>query len=200
MMRIMRGILLATAATIISLSSFNSAEAAKVALLPLVNNVVERDDLSTIYYDRAVEATRNANDAELVDSSELDKAINKYVKMGELPNQENCAAIANEGGVDIVIAVEIDVLDNKPLDAFSDDTKMYMKGRLVSLNLQTGKYINKSIDDDKIVPQMTLARYDGCGDMFGDAVTREVKRILGVKKVTIEKPRISKAGFKGDRR
>lgn len=199
-MGIVRGILLATTAAIVSLSSFNSAEAAKVALLPLVNNVVERDDLSTIYYDRAVEVTKNANDAELVDSNELDKAINKYVKMGDLPSQENCVAIANESGVDIVIAFKVDALDNKPLDAFSDDTKMYMKGRLVSLNLQTGKYINKSIDDDQIVPQMTLARYDGCGDMFGNAVTREVKRILGVKKVSIEKPRISGYGLKGNRK
>lgn len=199
-MRIIRCILLTTVAVIVSLHSLNSAEAAKVALLPLVNNVIERDDLSAIYYDRAVEATKNANDAELVDSSELDKAVSKYIKIGELPSQESCTAIANEGGADIVIGLQVDELDNKPLDAFSDDTKMFLKGKLVVLNLQTGKYISKRIDDDKVVPQMTLARYDGCGDMFGDTVTREVKRILGVKKVTFEKPRISKAGFKGDRK
>lgn len=199
-MRILRGILMTAAAVGVSFSCLSSADAARVALLPLVNNVVEREDLSSIYYDRAVEATKNAKDAELVDSSELDKAVSKFVKMGELPNQESCTAIANEGGADIVIGLQIDELDNKPLDAFSDDTKIFLKGKLVSLNLQTGKFISKRIDDDKVVPQMTLARYDGCGDMFGDTVTREIKRILGVKKVTFEKPRISKAGFKGDRK
>lgn len=69
--------------------------------------------------------------------------------------------------------------------------------RCVSYSTITGKYVNKSIIEEDKVPGATLARYDMMGKQFGDSVTREIKKALGIKKFTVEKQRI---GFKGDRK
>lgn len=59
---------------------------------------------------------------------------------------------------------------------------MQEKGSLVAYDLATGKYTNKKISDTRERQESMLARYDISGEQFADSVTREIKRILGVKK------------------
>lgn len=201
-MNFLRYLLMGAAVGFMSLASFNSAEAARIALLPLINNVAERDDLQQIYYDRAIEVTKNVPDAEIVDSIELDKAIEKNLQPNQLPAQAACEAIARDGGVDVVIMMQVDKLDykNKGFGSHSENVVLQEKGSLVAYDLATGKYTNKKISDTRERPESMLARYDISGEQFADSVTREIKRILGVKKISVERPRISGSGLKGDKR
>ena len=201
-MNFLRYLLMGAAVGFMSLASFNSAEAARIALLPLINNVAERDDLQQIYYDRAIEVTKNVPDAEIVDSIELDKAIEKNLTPNQLPAQAACEAIARDGGVDVVIMMQVDKLDykNKGFGSHSENVVLQEKGSLVAYDLATGKYTNKKISDTRERQESMLARYDISGEQFADSVTREIKRILGVKKISVERPRISSSGLKGDKR
>ena len=201
-MKFLHYLLIGATVGFMSLSSLSSAEAARIALLPLINNVADRDDLQQIYYDRAIEVTKNVPDAELVDSNELDKAIEKNLKPNQLPDQAACEAIARDGGVDVVIMMQVDKLDykNKGFGSHSENVVLQEKGALVAYDLATGKYTNKKIADTRERQESMLARYDISGEQFADSVTREIKRILGVKKISVERPRITGSGLKGDKR
>lgn len=183
-----------------SMPIVNSAEAATVALLPLINNVVDREDLGAIYYDRAVEATKIVDGYEIIDNDALDKAIAKNLKPNTLPDQAACEAIAAEANVDYVLMMQVDKLFiNQRYGGPSHDyVLLNLNGRYVAYDAITGKYINKRIMEEKRAVAAQMARYDISGSQFGDSVTRETKRALSIKKVTFAKPRIG--SLKGDKR
>lgn len=197
-MKLFRNLAMLALVASFSVISNTPVEAANVALLPLINNVVEREDLNSIYFDRAVEAVKLRNDLDLVDSGDLDSVIGKNVSNMQLPDKAACEAIAREGNVDYVFAMQADKMYLTDKDSKIADTVIVsLRGRCVSYDAITGKYINKLISEDDDIVGSLLARYDMNGNQFGNAVTREIKKALGIKKFTIEKQRI---GFKGDRR
>lgn len=198
-MKLSKFFAMAAVAAGLALPTFNAAEAANVALLPLINNVVEREDLGGIYYDRAVEAVKADASNSIVESTALDKAVETYVKQGELPDKAACEKIAAEGGADIVLMLQIDKLGYKTRGFGQLDTiNLYLNGKLVGYNAMTGEFINKNVYSSKQTTSSLLARYDPVGNHFGDAVTREFKRVLGVKKISIERPRIG--NLKGNKK
>ena len=179
-----------------------AAEAGNLALLPLINNVAARDDLQQIYYDRAVEATKISQTTDLVDGADYDKVLAKYTKNGVLPDQAACEAICRDANVDYVFCYQVDDLRSEDVmfdNNGEQDTYIILEGKTVSYDAATGKFkVNKIYSKDKIVYSLN-ARYDIEGETFGNSVTRETKRLLGVKKVSIERPRISGAGLRGNR-
>lgn len=197
-MKLFRGLAMAAAAACISFSAVSSADAANVALLPLINNVVEREDLGAIYYDRAVAATKLDESLTIIDNSELDAAITKNLKPNTLPDKATCEAIAKAGNVDYIFIMQVDKLDfAETNNTKTDGVILNLNGRCVSYNVATGKYVNKSVVEQDTRDGSLLARYDICGNQFGDSVTREIKKALGIKKFGFEKQTI---GFKGDRK
>ncbi len=202
MNKMLRFVAMAAAVVSFSLPTWNSAEAANVALLPLINNVVEREDLGSIYYDRAVDVAKMSNN-DLVDDSTLDKAIAKYTKAGVIPTKEDMMSIASEGNVDVVYIMQIDELNRKDLlDRNTTDYQVQFDvvGKSAYYNAMTGVYKVDKVRETKIEDAGVTARYDIAGEMFGNNVTRYVRRALGFKKIVIEKPRISRAGLKGNAR
>lgn len=176
----------------------NTVEAATVALLPMVNNVVDREDLSSIYYDRAVAAIKLNPELEIVESEELDKAIEKNVGKMQLPDKAACEAIAQAAGVDYIFIMQADeMILVEPVATTVDMVTLKYKGRCASYSAVTGKYINKNIMEEDKVPGATMARYDMMGKQFGNSVTREIKKALGIKKFGFQKQTIS---LKGDRK
>ena len=184
----------------LALPTFNTAEAANVALLPLINNVVEREDLGAIYYDRAVEATKNAVDYDIVESSELDKAVETYIKGNALPDKAACEKIAAEGNVDVIFIMQADKLGHseRGMSSKADVTNLYFHGKLIAYNALTGQFTAKNIRETKMWNTAAMARYDIIGGFFGDSVTREMKRVLGVKKISVERPKIG--NIKGNKK
>lgn len=196
---IYRGIIAAAFAMICSFSFVPKCDAASIALLPLVNNVTEREDLSAIYFDRAVEVVKIGNNNEILENKELEEASKKYIKEGQLIGREEAIKIAEESGADVVFMMQVDSLDIDETVSYSDQNVVILKlrGNVVSYNATTGKFAKVKLMEDNKVQGSLMARYDVSGNQFGNVVTSQIKRALGIKKFTVEKQRI---GFKGDRR
>ena len=93
----------------------NAAEAATVALLPLVNNV-EGDELANqVYYKQAINAIKAQPGFVLVENDQLTLAMenSKFGIAGI--NQKTLEKIAKEGDVDVVFAMQLDKLGRKPV-------------------------------------------------------------------------------------
>ena len=169
------------------------AEAASVALLPLINNV-EGDTLaSQIYFKSALGAINSQKGFVLVDNDQLNAVIEAAKLGSEVPDQATLAKIAKDGNVDLVIAMQLDVLKDEAIyDANDDRLKLDLQGYAVSYNKLTGEYDKHRIFDTKEIPAALASRWDWTHDEWGRNVKREVNRILKVKKVTVEAPRMSK--------
>ena len=190
-MKLLRSLALSAVAACLSLSVFSSVEAASVALLPLVNNVAERADLNSIYYDRAIEAVKLDPSLEVAESTALDKALKKYVKYNSLPDKAACKAITEEAGIDYVFVMQADKLEIVyPQNMAMDHVNLLLRGRCVSFDANTGKYVNKLISEEDDMQISATARYDVSGNQFGNSVTREIKKALHIKKFVVEKQRI----------
>ena len=169
------------------------AEAASVALLPLINNVAGDTIASQVYFKSALSSINAQQGFVLVDNDQLTAAIESAQLGREVPDQATLAKIAKAGKVDLVIAMQLDVLKDEAIyDANDDRLKLDLQGYAVSYNKLTGEYDKHRIFDDKEIPAALASRWDWTHDEWGRNVKREVNRILKVKKVTVEAPRMSK--------
>lgn len=169
------------------------AEAANVALLPLINNV-EGDTLaSQIYFKSALGAINAQKGFDLIDNDRLNAAIEAAGIGKEVPSKAVLDKIAKDGNVDLVIAMQLDILEDTPIyDGNEDKLKLNLQGQAVSYNKLTGEFIRHRIFDDKEIPAALASRWDWTHDEWGNNVKRELNRILKVKKVNVEAPRMSK--------
>ena len=169
------------------------AEAASVALLPLINNVAGDTIASQVYFKSALSSINAQQGFVLVDNDQLTAAIESAQLGREVPDQATLAQIAKAGKVDLVIDMQLDVLKDEAIyDANDDRLKLDLQGYAVSYNKLTGEYDKHRIFDDKEIPAALASRWDWTHDEWGRNVKREVNRILKVKKVTVEAPRMSK--------
>ena len=169
------------------------AEAASVALLPLINNVAGDTIASQVYFKSALSSINAQQGFVLVDNDQLTAAIESAQLGREVPDQATLAKIAKAGNVDLVIAMQLDVLDDKAIyDGYDDRLKLDLQGYAVSYNKLTGEYDKHRIFDNKEIPAALASRWDWTHEEWGRNVKREVNRILKVKKVTVEAPRMSK--------
>ena len=169
-----------------------AAEAASVAVLPLINNVEGRTDVSQVYYSGAINAIKAQQGFMMVDNDDLTAVVEKHTTKGVLPDKEALQAIAKEAKVDIVIAMQLDTLDYDVQRGKEDMIKLDLQGYCVSYNALDGKFIKHRIFDDTITEETSMARWDWPLEQWGRNVKREVNRCLKIKKISIEAPRMSK--------
>ena len=192
MKKIYRYLLLTVLALCLSIPALG-AEAASVALLPLINNVAGDTIASQVYFKSALSSINAQQGFVLVDNDQLTAAVDAAQLGREVPDQATLAKIAKAGNVDLVIAMQLDVLKDEAIyDANDDRLKLDLQGYAVSYNKLTGEYDKHRIFDDKEIPAALASRWDWTHDEWGRNVKREVNRILKVKKVTVEAPRMSK--------
>ena len=192
MKKIYRYLLLTVLALCLSIPALG-AEAASVALLPLICNVEGDTVASQVYFKNALNSINAQKGFVLVDNDQLTAAIEAAHLGREVPDQATLAKIAKAGNVDLVIAMQLDVLKDEAIyDANDDRLKLDLQGYAVSYNKLTGEYDKHRIFDDKEIPAALASRWDWTHDEWGRNVKREVNRILKVKKVTVEAPRMSK--------
>ena len=192
MKNIYRYLLLTVLALCLSIPALG-AEAASVALLPLINNVAGDTIASQVYFKSALSSINAQQGFVLVDNDQLTAAIEAAQLGREVPDQTTLAQIAEAGKVDLIIAMQLDVLkDEAVYDANDDRLNLDLQGYAVSYDKQTGEFDKHRIFDDKEIPAALASRWDWTHDEWGRNVKREVNRILKVKKVTVEAPRMSK--------
>ena len=68
---------------------------------------------------------------------------------------------------------------------------MVLEGKAVAYNRLTGKAYSHRIYDDKVIPEALSSRWDWTHEEFGRNVRAEINRILEVKKINLDAPRMS---------
>ena len=192
MKKLYRYLLMTVLALCLSIPAI-AAEAASVAVLPLINKVEGRTDVEQVYYSGAINAIKAQSGFMMVDNDELTAVVEKHVTKGVLPNEATLKAIAAEAKVDIVIAMELDTLDYSVSRNFEESrVTLDLQGYCVSYNAIDGKFVKHRIYDDSHTEETSMARWDWPLEQWGRNVKREVNRALKVKKITIEAPRMTK--------
>ena len=183
MKKVLRYLLMTVMAICFSIPCFGAAEAASVALLPLINNVEGGDELaSQVFYKNALSVLNSKKGFVVVENDKLTAVIDAAKIGNKVPSAATLEKIAKDGNVDIVIAVQLDKLDDKALDS-SEERRLQidLQGYAVAYNKLTGKAYEHRIYSDKTIPEALTSRWDWTHEEFGRAVRIEVDRALRVK-------------------
>ena len=192
MKKIYRYLLMSLWALCLSIPAFG-AEAATIALLPLINNVQGDQIANQVYYKSAINTINAQKGFMLVENDQLTAAVEAAKVTNKVPNKGTLAKIAKDGNVDIVVAMELDKLDDITL--YSSEGNMLqlaLDGKAVAFNKITGEFYQHRIFDDKTIPETLATRWDWTHEEWGRNVRAEINRILKVKKIMVDAPRMSK--------
>ena len=192
MKKLYRYLLMTVLALCISIPTI-AAEAATVAVLPLLNKVEGRTDVSQIYYSGAINAIKAQQGFMMVDNDDLTAVIEKHTTKGVLPDKATLKAIAKDAKVDIVIAMELDKLEYEVFRTHEEDTVILdLQGNCVSYNAIDNEFVKHRIYDDSRTEEVSMARWDWPLEQWGRNVRKEVNRALKIKKISFDAPRMSK--------
>jgi hypothetical protein len=192
MHKIYRYLLLTVLAVCLSIPALG-AEAANIALIPLINNIEGDQVANQIFYKAAINAINAQTGFMIVENDKLTAAIEAANINGAVPSKDVLAKIAKEGEADIVIAMQLDKLSDRTLYASEENkVQLSLEGRAVSYNKLTGEFYQHRIYDDKTIPEALTTRWDWTHEEWGRNVRAEINRILKVKKVMVDAPRMSK--------
>ena len=117
------------------------AEAASIALLPLINNLQGDEIANQVYFKSAIGAINAQKGFMLVDNDNLTAVIESAKVDGNVPDKVILEKIAKDGNIDIVIAMQLDKLDDTTL--YSSEGNMMqlaLEGRAVAYNKITGEF------------------------------------------------------------
>lgn len=192
MQKVYRYFLMTVLAIILSVPAFG-AEAASIALIPLINNIQGDEIANQIFYKSAINAINAQKGFMLIENDKLTAAIDAANISKVVPSEETLKKISKDGNADIVIAMQLDVLkDDYVYDTNQDMLKLDLHGAAVAYNKITGKYYKHEIRDDKEIPAALASRWDWTHEEWGRNVRAEINRILQIKKVIVDAPRMSK--------
>ena len=97
----------------------------------------------------------------LVENDNLTAAIDAAKIAGKVPSKAALEKIAKDGNVDIVIAMELDKLDDITLYSSEGNMlQLVLDGKAVAYNKITGEFYQHRIYDDKQVPEAVTTRWD----------------------------------------
>ncbi len=162
--------------------AFGQVEAASVAIMPLINRV-EGDELaSQVYYKQAIAKLNSQKGFYMEDNDKLTAAIEANTAESVLPTEAQLAAIAKEGDVDIVFAMELNELSKKELPLTKERIAVLKtKGNVVAYNRLNGAFYKHAINGEKRMNVALMSRFDRLHEEFGRIVRLEVERALKAK-------------------
>lgn len=182
MKKVLRYLVMTVMAICFAIPGINAAEAATVALLPLVNNVQGDELANQVFYKQAMAVLNSKRGFVMVENDKLTAVIEKETAAGTLPSESALQAIAKNGDVDIVIAMQLDTLeDNVIMSSEENKLQLDLQGYAVAYNKLTGKFYKHRIYSDKTVPEAVTARWDWVHEEWGRSVRVEMDRILSGK-------------------
>ncbi|MDY2636699.1 MAG: hypothetical protein SOV56_02035 [Phascolarctobacterium sp.] len=182
MKKVLRYLLMTVLVVCCSIPCLNAAEAATVALLPLINNVGGDELANKVYYNNAIKALKSQPGFVVIENNKLNEAIDnsKYAEAGM--SQGVLAKIAKEGDVDIVFVMQLDKLSKKPMNRVGERmVKLDMLGKAAAYNRLNGVYYTHNMRGDKEIDETLTSRWDWVHEEFGRAVRIEINRALRAK-------------------
>lgn len=183
MKKIYSSILMMIMALCLSVPCSSVAEAATVALLPLINNVENNAMANQVYYKEALNILKTKKGFVVVENDKLNAAIEVAFIGDDAPDKLTLAKIAKDGGVDIVFCMELDDLEVKTVRRNGErDVQLDMKGEFIAYNNITNNFYRHEFSSDKIVDASLITRVDWRNQEFGRQVRKEFNRALKVKK------------------
>ena len=181
MKKVLRYLLMTVMALCISLPCL-SAEAASVALLPLINNVEGDQVANQVFYKNAISTMNKAKGFVMVENDKLTAAIEAVNVGDEVPGEAAMAKIAKDGKVDMVIAIQIDKINDIPQYSSEENRlKMDIQGYAACYNALTGSYKKYRIFNDSTHPEVLSSRWDLVHEEFGREVRRAINKALKTK-------------------
>ena len=192
MSKVLRYLLMTVMALCLSVPCFGTAaEAAGVALLPLINNVEEKavegeEDASRltnqVFFKKALAAINSKKGFYMVENKKLDAAVEAANIGNKLPSADVLAEIGKAGDAHIDIAFQLDALDDEVIDSSEErKLKLDLKGYVVAYNRLTGTAYEHRIYNDKMIPEALASRWDWVHEEWGRAVRVEIDRALRAK-------------------
>ena len=181
MKKVLRYLLMTVMALCISLPCL-SAEAASVALLPLINNVQGDEVANQVFYKNAIATMNKTKGFVMVENDRLTAAIEAANVSNEVPDEAAMAKIAKDGDVDMVIAIQIDTINDIPQYSSEENRlKMDIQGYVASYNALTGTYKKNRIYNDSTHPEVLSSRWDLVHEEFGREVRKAITKALKTK-------------------
>ena len=160
------------------------AEAATVAIMPLINRVEfatpeAEQEPNQIFYNEALGVLKKRPGYMLVDTDRLRHAIRQNVVPGQLPTKEQLMTVTKKGNVDLVLCMELTGYSKKPVQRSMHEinVQMNVQGNLVAYNRLTGKYLVKKCKDDRIIDATLTSRWDVVQESWVRMVRREIERL-----------------------
>lgn len=179
MKKLYRYLLMAVMALCFSVPCLGAAEAAGIALIPLINNVQGDELANQVFYKNAIAAINAKKGFYMVENDKLTAVIDAAKIGNKVPNAATLAKIAKDGDVDIVIAIQLDKLKDSIIDS-SEERKLQLdlQGYAVSYNKLTGKAYEHRLYNDKVIPEALTSRWDWVHEEWGRTVRVEIDRML----------------------
>lgn len=161
---------------------FGAAEAATVAILPLINNVQGDELAGQLYYKEAINTLKGKKGFVMVENDQITAAAaDVHAGMG-LPTAEALKHIAEAGDTDIVFAMELNELRKKERMIPGERVaQLVMEGKAVAYNRLNGAFYSHNIRGGQEVDVALTARFDWTHEQFGRAVRQEIDRALRAK-------------------
>ena len=182
MKKVLRYLVMTVLAICFTIPCLNAAEAATVALLPLVNNVAGDELANQVYYKQAINAIKAQPGFVLVENDQLTQAFeNAKINTAGI-DQKSLEKIAKEGDVDVVFAMQLDKLARKPLNRTGERVlKQELEGKAFAYNRLNGVYYVHNLKGGKEIDEALTSRWDWAHEEFGRAVRQEISRALRAK-------------------
>ena len=179
---VLRYLVMTVLAICFAIPGLNAAEAATVALLPLVNNVAGDELANQVYYKQAINAIKAQPGFVLVENDQLTQAFeNAKINTAGI-DQKSLEKIAKEGDVDVVFAMQLDKLARKPLNRTGERVlKLELEGKAFAYNRLNGVYYVHNLKGGKEIDEALTSRWDWAHEEFGRAVRQEISRALRTK-------------------
>ena len=179
---VLRYLVMTVLAICFAIPGLNAAEAATVALLPLVNNVGGDELANQVYYKQAINAIKAQPGFVLVENDQLTQAFeNAKINTAGI-DQKSLEKIAKEGDVDVVFAMQLDKLARKPLNRTGERVlKLELEGKAFVYNRLNGVYYVHNLKGGKEIDEALTSRWDWAHEEFGRAVRQEISRALRAK-------------------
>ncbi|WP_293717567.1 hypothetical protein [uncultured Phascolarctobacterium sp.] len=183
MKNILRYLLLSLVVLGFTVPVFGKAEAAKLAVLPLANNVVDDELSGKVFFNECMDYFKFP-EFDIVDDAVLDKALKEenYAAVGKNgPDAAMLKRIMAKTGADMAVMMTLDELSLEPMMGMVEDYyKFKVKARIMYVNGLTGKVTKDHINDEDMIEYPVIVRSDYIHDEFRNHVIRELKKVAKI--------------------